>query len=132
MYDYPEPPPGRISLIICGILKAIFGLFFSFIVVSFSKGDPLTGLMLAIYGSEVVVGAFGICFAKAETIGKCAALLVLGGVQLALYLISGFGGGFANPVLLIALALCIWFEISALRNLSHARELERERSQQSQ
>ena len=132
MYDYPEPPPGRIPLIISGILKIIFGFFCLTLISSFLRFAPDLGLMFFLFGLEILTGILGICFAKAETSGKCIVLVVLCSIQLALYLISGFGSTFENPVLLIALAISIWFLISALRNLSNARDLEKEKRQKNQ
>ncbi len=65
-------------------------------------------------------------FSKSEAIGTSVVLIVLSGLSLALYLMSGLGGGFNNPILIIGLAINIWFVISAIRNLSNARSIKKE------
>lgn len=126
MYDYPEPPPGRVSLIISGILKILFGGFCMLAASLFASIPILAVMITVLYGLEILSGILGICFSKSEAIGTSVVLIVLSGLSLALYLMSGLGGGFNNPILIIGLAINIWFVISAIRNLSNARSIKKE------
>lgn len=112
--------PGKSWIMTFGILKIIFGLF-SVVVMLTSPSLPsfkLFGIIL--YGAEIVVGILGNCFAGVQSKAKSLTLLILGGIQLFLYLLSGVKA--SNLFLILAIIFTIGFLFGAGRNFFASRE----------
>lgn len=110
--------PGKSWIMTCGILKIIFGLF-SLVVVTTTRALPAVKLIgFIIYGSEVVVGILACCFAGAQSTGKSLTLLILGSLQVLLYLFSST----FNFIILLSLLLGAGLLFGAARNFFASRE----------
>ena len=110
--------PGKSWIMTFGILKIIFG-FFTIVVVTTTPALPVVKLIGSIiYGAEIIVGILACCFAGAQSTGKSLTLLILGSLQILLYLFSST----FNFIILLALLLSAGLLFGAARNFFASRE----------